>query len=435
MINILIQGFALSGLYALLAVGFTMIFSVGRVLNLAYGVYIMLGGYVYYTVVQLAGMPKIAGLLLAVVAGVAFGVITFGVLVRRLGENPIAVEISTLMLAVVMQAAIILVFQAAPKTMWPLVNGVFRFEGVFATYNILAAMVMSWVALGGLLLFTHYTRMGRAIRAVSMDRRGAILSGIDPDMASLATWAISGALGALAGVFFATYTQLSPGMWVTPPHHRGGGGRGRRYRERHRQPRRGPSDRIHGDHHDHADRRRVAQRVHDAADHCRAGRFAQGPLRARGALTMRRGRTGRQLTLWLLFGAAMCIAPLVLPTGTVAGDGLCQFLGDLRHELGRDLGPHRLYQLRPSVPDRTCGVHERNPIVPSRLAALAHDSRRRPGGRGRGNPVLPSGTPDPGHLLRPCDAGLHGAHLRDDEGRRSGRHRRDPRAPRGSTRS
>ena len=216
MINILIQGFALSGLYALLAVGFTMIFSVGRVLNLAYGVYIMLGGYVYYTVVQLAGMPKIAGLLLAVVAGVAFGVITFGVLVRRLGENPIAVEISTLMLAVVMQAAIILVFQAAPKTMWPLVNGVFRFEGVFATYNILAAMVMSWVALGGLLLFTHYTRMGRAIRAVSMDRRGAILSGIDPDMASLATWAISGALGALAGVFFATYTQLSPGMWVTP---------------------------------------------------------------------------------------------------------------------------------------------------------------------------------------------------------------------------
>ena len=77
-------------------------------------------------------------------------------------------------------------------------------------------MVMSWAALGGLLLFTHYTRMGRAIRAVSMDRRGAILSGIDPDMASLATWAISGALGALAGVFFATYTQLSPGMWVTP---------------------------------------------------------------------------------------------------------------------------------------------------------------------------------------------------------------------------
>ena len=67
MSNILIQGLALSGLYALVAVGFTMIFSVGRVLNLAYGVYIMLGGYTYYTVVQVLGMPKLGGFALALI--------------------------------------------------------------------------------------------------------------------------------------------------------------------------------------------------------------------------------------------------------------------------------------------------------------------------------------------------------------------------------
>ena len=216
MSQIVVQGLALSGLYALVAVGFTMIFSVGRVLNLAYGVYIMLGGYVYYSIVQVAGLPKVAGIVLAVLSGVAFGVLTYTALVRRLEDNPIAVEISTLILAVVMQAAIVLVYAQTPKSMWPIVQGVFRYEGIFVTYNILVAMVTSWIVLGGLLVFVRRTRVGRAIQAVSMDRKGALISGIDPHRMNFVTWAISGALGALAGVFFATYTQLHPGMWVAP---------------------------------------------------------------------------------------------------------------------------------------------------------------------------------------------------------------------------
>ena len=216
MINVLIQGLALSGLYALLAVGFTMIFSVGRVLNLAYGVYIMLGGYMYYTAVQVLGLPKIGGFAFAIASGIAFGVLTYTILVRRLEDNPVAVEIATLILAVVMQSLIILIFRPVSKSMWPVVQGVFRYEGVFVTYNLLVAMVVSWVALAGLLLFVRYTRYGRAIQAVSMDRKGAVISGIDPRQMNLATWAISGALGALAGVFFATYTQLNPSMWVGP---------------------------------------------------------------------------------------------------------------------------------------------------------------------------------------------------------------------------
>ena len=216
MANVLIQGLALSGLYALVAVGFTMIFSVGRVLNLGYGIYILLGGYVYYSAVQVYGMPRLAGVALAVASGVAFGALVYAVLVRRLGANQIAVEISTLILAVVVQALMVLIYDPVAKSMWPIVSGVLRFEGVFVTYNILIATLVSWLALGALLLFVHRTRSGRAIRAVSMDRRGAVIGGIEPDRMNLLTWAISGALGALAGVFFATYTQLFPGMWVTP---------------------------------------------------------------------------------------------------------------------------------------------------------------------------------------------------------------------------
>ena len=135
--QIVIQGLALSGLYALVAVGFTMIFSVGRVLNLAHGAFLMLGGYVYYTSVQVLGIPKAGGFALALLSGVAFAMLTCTVLVRRLQNNPIAVGISTLILAVVIQALIVTVYGQVPKSMWPVVQGVLRYEGVFVTCNIL----------------------------------------------------------------------------------------------------------------------------------------------------------------------------------------------------------------------------------------------------------------------------------------------------------
>ncbi len=216
MAQIIIQGLLLSGLYALIAVGFTMIFSVGRVLNLSYGIYIMVGGYAYYQAVQVMHFPKIVGFVLAVAAGVAFAVATYQFLVRRLENDPVAVEISTLILAVVMQSAIIIMFSASSRTMWPLVNGVWRVEGITVTYNIMLATVASWFILGGLLVFVRKTHLGRAIQAVSMDRKGAMVSGVDPRRISMVTWAISGGLGAVAGVFFATYTQLDPAMWVAP---------------------------------------------------------------------------------------------------------------------------------------------------------------------------------------------------------------------------
>ncbi len=214
--QILIQGLLLSGLYALIAVGFTMIFSVGRVLNLAYGVYIMLGGYIYYYTVQVLGIPKIPGFFCAVLSGIVFGVLVYRLLVKRFKGDSVAIEISTLMLAVVMQSLIILLFSPSPKTMWPLVPGVLRIAGLNVTYNVLLAMLTSWLVLAGLLLYVGKTHIGRAIRAVSMDPKGAVISGIDPHRINDITWGLSGALGAIAGVFLATYTQLDPGMWVFP---------------------------------------------------------------------------------------------------------------------------------------------------------------------------------------------------------------------------
>ena len=174
---IIIQGFLISGLYALVAVGFTLIFSVGRVLNLAYGVYIMLGGYAYYTLAQVLELSKIIGLLGAILVGILFGIITYYVIVKRLLNNPIAVEISTLILAVVMQAVIILIYSPAPRAIWPIVPGISRVHDVIISWNIVFAMVTSWIVLGALLIFVRKAQLGRAIMAVSMDAKGALLSG------------------------------------------------------------------------------------------------------------------------------------------------------------------------------------------------------------------------------------------------------------------
>jgi len=216
MLQIIIQGLLLSGLYALIAVGFTLIFSVGRVLNLAYGAYLMIGGYVYFYISQQLGMPAIIGVISAGLIGALVGLLKYQLLVKPLKGDHVAIEISTLILAVIMQAGIVLLFGDSAKVLLPIVPGVVQFGGASVTFNILTATIASWAILIGLYLFIRRTHTGRAMQAVSMDPKGAAISGVNPTQVNMITWGISGMLGAVAGVFFASYTQLSPSMWVAP---------------------------------------------------------------------------------------------------------------------------------------------------------------------------------------------------------------------------
>ena len=216
MMQIIVQGLLLSGLYALIAMGFMLIFSIGRTLNLAYGAYIMVGGYVYFWLSQQLGMPQIIGFLGAILAGTLIGLLKHRLIVKPLKGDAVAVEIATLILAIITQSALVLIFGDASKILLPLIPGVVTVAGAQVTYNILAATVMSWIIILALYAFVRGTHTGRAMQAVSMDEKGAAISGIDPDRINMITWGISGALGAAGGVFFASYTQLSPQMWLAP---------------------------------------------------------------------------------------------------------------------------------------------------------------------------------------------------------------------------
>ena len=144
MLQILIQGMLLSGLYALIAVGFTLIFSIGRTLNLAYGAYLMLGGYIYFWASQGLEFPKLIAVAVAVLFGILIGVLKFRLIVKPLKANHIAIEISTLILAVVLQAGVILVFGDSSKILLPKIGGVVYVAGAPVTYNMLIATVASW---------------------------------------------------------------------------------------------------------------------------------------------------------------------------------------------------------------------------------------------------------------------------------------------------
>ena len=105
-------------------------------------------------------------------------------------------------------------FGDSSKILLPIVPGVVRVAGATVTYSILTATVISWLIITILYLFVRRTHTGRAMQAVSMDQKGAAISGVDGDRINLITWGLSGALGAIGGAFFASYTQLSPAMWL-----------------------------------------------------------------------------------------------------------------------------------------------------------------------------------------------------------------------------
>jgi branched-chain amino acid transport system permease protein len=214
--DIVIHAALISGLYALIAAGFTMVYSVGRVLNLAYGTYIMLSGYVYFQVVQQLGFPPVVGFIVAIGAGVGLALATYTGIARRFLHDPTAVFVATLIVAILFQSLIVIGYGDLPRNVLPVVSGTFLLFGITVSKNTLAAMILSWVILGGLLVFVTKTHLGRAIRATSMDMKGALISGVNPETIRLVTWGWSGALAGVAGVFFGTFSSLTPYMWVFP---------------------------------------------------------------------------------------------------------------------------------------------------------------------------------------------------------------------------
>lgn len=198
--GILASWLLVSALYALVAIGFTMIFGVGGVLNLAHGGILTVGAFATYGVTFYGGHIAIGIVVGTLVAGLFAGVL-YLVLARDFMDEPLVILILTLVVAVIVEEVIATFVGTQSRLIRQLVPGTTEILGVSMQLNRLTMFTVSWIAIGGVFVFVNHTDMGRAVLATSMSERGAAIVGIDADRVQLITWIVAGALAGLGGVF------------------------------------------------------------------------------------------------------------------------------------------------------------------------------------------------------------------------------------------
>ena len=208
-----------SALYAIIAIGFTLIFGVGGILNFAHGAFITVGMFAAFLVTNPNGvidLPIWIGLLAGTGAGALLGAVTYVGIIRYVRDRPVTVLILTFVIGFFLIYGIRIWAQGiddigALSIPVPQVMGTDFLNNVFI-------LVTSWLLIGLLFYFVNYTRTGRAIIAVSQSDKGAALVGIDAERINLITWTVAGAFAGYAGVLLAG--ALGNGSWlmsIRPP--------------------------------------------------------------------------------------------------------------------------------------------------------------------------------------------------------------------------
>ncbi|MGZ5131057.1 MAG: branched-chain amino acid ABC transporter permease [Caldimonas sp.] len=216
MLEILIVGAVSSAIYAMLAVGFTLIFGVARVLNLAHGSFYALGAYGAYFFTSHLKLPLLPAALLSVAVVAAFGIVVERVFIRPMRKSQLAVLMITLAVALVIEQGLFLTFGSEYRNVPAFVDKKFTIGGVDVGGARLLALGVGAVLIGALWLFIQRTRLGSAILAISQDPVAAQYMGIPSDRIFAIVMGISAALAAAAGVLAGPFLTVQPTMWLLP---------------------------------------------------------------------------------------------------------------------------------------------------------------------------------------------------------------------------
>ena len=196
----LINGLSAGGTYAIIALGYTMVYGIAKMLNFAHGDVIMAGGYMMFVTLTLLGHP-----LWAVAAAVVFCIV-LGIVIERFayrplrGASPLAVLITAIGVSSLLQSLAQILFGSATKMPVKLqISGAFKIGSFDIAYSTLITLAVTVVVMAALTLFVNYSKTGRAMIAVSEDRDAALLMGINTNAIITITFAIGSALAAIAG--------------------------------------------------------------------------------------------------------------------------------------------------------------------------------------------------------------------------------------------
>ena len=213
-LSYLISGVSLGSVYAIIALGYTMVYGIAKMLNFAHGDVIMVGGYISLLAMSSLGLPWWVGVLLAMVVCTVLGVIIEGLAYKPLRAAPsLAVLITAIGVSYFLQNAAQLIWGASPMSYTPIVSGSLQLFGeqLSISYVSLLTIVVCAVIMVGLTLFTSKSKMGKAMRACSEDKGAAQLMGINVNRTISLTFAIGSALAAVAGVLLCSFnTSLMP---------------------------------------------------------------------------------------------------------------------------------------------------------------------------------------------------------------------------------
>ena len=200
-LSTLINGLSLGGIYAMIALGYTMVYGIAKMLNFAHGDIIMVGGYLIFTF--MATQNPILAIICAVIGCVLLGITIEKVAYKPLrGASPLAVLITAIGVSYLLQSLAQIIFGSAPKMVIVYEFGFITLFGVNVQVSSLVTLGVTVVVMTVLTLFVKYTRLGRAMIAVSEDKGAAQLMGINVNAIITITFAIGSALAALAGLFY-----------------------------------------------------------------------------------------------------------------------------------------------------------------------------------------------------------------------------------------
>ena len=211
----LINGVSIGAVYAIIALGYTMVYGIAKMLNFAHGDVIMVGAYMSYSVTSYLGLPTEVGIGVAVIVCTLLGVLIEGLAYKPLrGVPSLAVLITAIGVSYFLQNAAQLIWGSAPKNFKSIVamKPIVLFGGQLTiTGEVIYTIVASVLIMVTLTLFINKSRMGKAMRAVSEDRAAAQLMGINVNQTISTTFAIGSALAAVAGVLLcSTVPTLMP---------------------------------------------------------------------------------------------------------------------------------------------------------------------------------------------------------------------------------
>ncbi len=212
-LSFLISGLSLGSIYAIIALGYTMVYGIAKMLNFAHGDVIMVGSYICFFAMMRYNLPPVVGVILAVIVCTILGMVIERTAYKPLRQAPsLAVLITAIGVSYFLQNAALLLWTSSPKVFPSIIgNGKIQLGELTISHVTLLTVAVCLVIMFVLTWFTGNTRMGKAMRACSEDKGAAQLMGIDVNGTISMTFAIGSGLAAIAGVLLCSaYPTLVP---------------------------------------------------------------------------------------------------------------------------------------------------------------------------------------------------------------------------------